>query len=471
MSQPYPVRVRGRLDPDLSRGLWLVKWLLLVPHLVVLLFLWIAFAVLSVVAFFAVLFTARYPQGIFDFNVGVLRWSWRVGFYGYGALGTDRYPPFTLREVPDYPAGLEVDHAPRLSRGLVLVKFWLLAIPHYLVLSFFVGGAVQIGHGEAAGDWSGGLIALLVFIAAVVLLFTGSYPRTIFDLVMGLNRWVFRVVGYAALMTDDYPPFRLDLGEDDPGEVDSPPYPAQPEASGSSVTEPQQYAGITWTAGRIVALGFATLAILVSLGAGIGGAALAFVDSEVRDDQGYLMSGTEQLSASSYAISTDNVQLHGDGGAASLPRAFLGKVRITAEGAAGKQLFIGIGRTDDVNRYLAGTEHAVLVGLDGHGDGLQPRYRYVEGAAPTALPEGAGVWAAQASGSGEQSLFWEAESGDWTVVVMNADGSAPVDARVAAGATVPGLGWVVAVLLTLAGVLLLVGLTLVVVAVRRPRSS
>jgi hypothetical protein len=203
---PYPLRLEGRLEEPLSRWLWLVKWLLLIPHYVVLAFLWLAFFVVTLIALFAILITGRYPRGLFDFNAGVLRWTWRVGFYGYSALGTDRYPPFSLGEEPDYPATLAVVYPERLSRGLVLVKWWLLAIPHYLVVAIFAGGI------HAGG---GGLITLLALIVGILLLFTASYPRGVFDLVVGLDRWVFRVVAYAALMTDEYPPFRLDQGGDE----------------------------------------------------------------------------------------------------------------------------------------------------------------------------------------------------------------------------------------------------------------
>src|SRR6185369_384716 len=134
----YPARVEADLDPRLSRWLWLVKWVLAIPHYVVLAFLWSAFVVLSAVAFVAILATGQYPRRIFDFNVGVLRWTWRVQYYAYGALATDAYPPFTLKEVPEYPAHFDVAYPNRLSRGLVLVKSWLLALPHYIVAGLLV---------------------------------------------------------------------------------------------------------------------------------------------------------------------------------------------------------------------------------------------------------------------------------------------------------------------------------------------
>src|SRR4029078_2181024 len=214
----YPLRLTGELSPQLSRGLWLVKWLLVIPHVVVLVALWIAFAFVSLIAFFAILFTGRYPRGLFDFNVGVLRWSWRVGFYSYSALGTDQYPPFTLQDAPDFPARIEVDYPESLSRGLVLVKWWLLALPQYVVVAVFTGGgwAACTGSGNHWMWSSGGLIGLLVFFAGVVLLFTGRYPKPLYDFILGMNRRGFRVTAYAALMTDTSPPFRLDMGGNPP---------------------------------------------------------------------------------------------------------------------------------------------------------------------------------------------------------------------------------------------------------------
>ncbi len=199
--ETYPVSVRGELTEPPGNALWLIKWLLAIPHYFILMFLLIAFCVVWVIAFFAILFTGRYPRGLFDFNVGVLRWSWRVGFYSYQALGTDKYPPFTLESVDDYPADLQVEYPENLSRGLVLVKWWLLAIPQLIIVGLFQGG-----YGGRGG---GGLTFILAIIAAVILLFTGKYPKDIFNLVIGTNRWSYRVYAYVALMTDKYPPFRL----------------------------------------------------------------------------------------------------------------------------------------------------------------------------------------------------------------------------------------------------------------------
>ena len=220
----YPVRLDGRLEEPLSPWLWLVKWLLAIPHLIALAFLWVAFVVLSLVALVAILVDRRYPRGIFDFNLGVLRWTWRVSFYSYSALGTDRYPPFSLGEEPGYPARLEVRYPGELSRAKALTKWWLLAIPQYAVIGLFAGG-------WGAYLWGPGLIGLLVLFAAVAVLFGRPYPEGIFVFVMGMNRWVYRVIAYAALMTDEYPPFRIDLGATEPGPpaaAEAPP-PSPPE--------------------------------------------------------------------------------------------------------------------------------------------------------------------------------------------------------------------------------------------------
>jgi len=198
-NKSYPVSVKGELSHPPSPALWLIKWFLLIPHYVILAFLWIAYIFVAVIAFFAILFTGRFPRSLFDFNVGVLRWTWRVNFYGYNVLGTDRYPPFSLRSE-DYPADLKVEYPESLSRGLVLVKWWLLAVPHYLVVGILTGG---FGASRA------GLATLLALYGAIARMFGGKYPEDLFKTVVGFNRWALRVAAYAGLMTDQYPPFRL----------------------------------------------------------------------------------------------------------------------------------------------------------------------------------------------------------------------------------------------------------------------
>lgn len=190
--QAYPLNIRGDLSSAPGRGLWLIKWFFAIPHFIVLFFLSIASFVVWFIAWWAILFIARYPRGMFNFNVGVMRWMWRVSFYA-GVLGTDRYPPFSLAPDDDYPADLHVEYPERLSRVNVIFKWWLFAIPHYIVISFFDGLGLAVS-----------------IVTGVALLFTGRYIEGLLGVQMALNRWKWRVSGYAGLMYDKYPPFEFD---------------------------------------------------------------------------------------------------------------------------------------------------------------------------------------------------------------------------------------------------------------------
>ena len=414
-----------------SRWLWLVKWLLLIPHFFVLAFLWLAFVVLTVVAFSVLFFGGRYPRGIFDFNVGVLRWTWRMGFYAFAANGTDRYPPFTLADVPDYPARIEVEYPENQRHWFPLLGWWIAGLPQYCLASIFagLGGGIAWAASTDSGSWSVswiGLIDLLVFFAVVALLFRGRYPRSIFDLVLGFNRWVLRVGAYGALLTREYPPFRIDTGEDDPGGLT---LPAQPLPAAPAEAHAQK-----WGAGRIIGTIFASLGVLVAVGA-IAAGVVGIVYDRTQRDSGYLMTSSQRYDTGSYAFVSRSYRT-GTEGNWFVARSLLGSVRVRT--ASVTPVFVGIGPAADVDGYLAGVRREVGSGFDGHRSDFTSRGVH----APAGPPTAQGFWVAQAAGSGTETLTWSPKKGNWRVVLMNADGSPGVDATASIGAKFPHLLWV-----------------------------
>ena len=301
----------------------------------------------------------------------------------YGALGTDRYPPFTLDDVPDYPAQLEVAYPEQLSRGLVLVKWWLLAIPQYIVTGIFLGGGSYAASRVDEWFWGigfeTGLIGILVLIAGVALLFTARYPGGVFDLVVGLDRWVARVAAYVLLMRDEYPPFRLDQGGTERERLAEPTF-AVAEAPVPVVGEPaapaEPPARRGWTGGRIALVVVGTIAGLFALGLLAGGCALVAVDQTQRDDDGFVMSPTQDFSTPTYAIVSESADLDAEGAEWALD-TFLGTVRIRSE--SDRPVFVGIGPAGEVTRYLGGVERDVVDDLDSDGD---PEYSRRPGGEP-----------------------------------------------------------------------------------------
>jgi hypothetical protein len=434
---PYPVRLEGHLEHP-SRGLWLLKWLLVIPHYFILAFLWLAFFVSSVMAFVSVLFTGRYPRSLFDFNVGVLRWSWRVGFYAFGANGTDRYPPFTLRDVPDYPARIDVDYPEHQRRGFALIGWWLAGVPHYIVAGVFFGGGGAVGWTASTQSWGGatwfGLIDLLVFAAVVVLLVRGEYPRSIFDFVLGLNRWVLRVVAYAAVMTAEYPPFRVDAGEEEPGGILTvAPSTARSTATSDKPGEPHiaERPATRWDVGLVAFVVGGSLTTLIGIAAMAAGATGIVLDQTQRDSSGYVMTSATPYSTATHAIVSASYR----GGTSNdwfVPGDLLGTVRLRVHSP--RPVFVGIASESAVNAYLANVAHA-------QGATLTTRsadFRVYPGGAPGS-PTAQGFWSASALGSGERTLNWKPQSGNWRIVLMNADGSPGVRAEVSIGASLPDL--------------------------------
>jgi hypothetical protein len=184
----YPVTYDVEYPEKLSRWLIFVKWLLIIPHIIVVYVLSIVGGLLTLIAWFAILFTGRFPRGMFNFVVGYYRWTYNMSAYVY--LLRDEYPPFSLESLR-YPVTYQVEYPEKLSRLLIFVK-WLLVIPNAIVLYFVT-------------------LAWLVttIIAWFAILFTTRYPRGLFDFAVGVMRWNARVNAYIMLLRDEYPPFSL----------------------------------------------------------------------------------------------------------------------------------------------------------------------------------------------------------------------------------------------------------------------
>lgn len=183
----YPVTGDVEHQESYVRFLPLVKWLLAVPHYIVLIVLGIVAVPAVIVAFFAVLITGRYPRAIFDYMVGVMRWSWRVN--AYILLMTDRYPPFTLKDLPDHPARFDIEYPESVARWRPLVQ-WLLVLPYAIVVSILAR-----------------LVVVLAFFAFFTILFTKRIPEGMFRMMVVPLRWEMRSNAYAGFMVTRYPPF------------------------------------------------------------------------------------------------------------------------------------------------------------------------------------------------------------------------------------------------------------------------
>ncbi|MEV4347508.1 DUF4389 domain-containing protein [Actinoplanes sp. NPDC049596] len=417
----FPLQVEARRDPSPSRWLWLVKWLLLIPHYIVLLVLWTGLVVLTLVAYLAVLFTGRYPESIRAYNLGVLRWTWRVGYYGYQALGTDQYPPFTLADVPDHPARVHLEPSGPPPRWLPLVA-WLFAVPHLVILGALTGAGTRREGAPVS------VIGTALLIAGVALLFTGKYPRGLHDLLVGVARWNLRVAAYLTLLTPTYPPFRLDQGETEPEPPPDEPRLASPPRAGS-------------VAGSVIALVAGVLLLAPAAGLTIGGGVLLGLDSS-RDSAGYVTSPALRLGSTTAAVTAENLRI-ADADLWTRDIADVGGLRVSATSPSGRALFVGIAPQSSVDAWLAGTAHDELTGVNS-GDARYQRAGGVTRAVadPAAQP----FWIATATGSG--TLQWNVTDGDYAVVVTNLDGTPGLTADVRGGVQVPDLTGLGAGLLT-----------------------
>jgi hypothetical protein len=236
--------------------------------------------------------------------------------------------------------------------------------------------------------------------------------------------------------------------------------PEQPTAPITAGPPPQQESN--WTAGRVIGMVFTSIGGLIGLALLLAGIAVIAAYAFGRDDDGYFTTD-EQLESSTYAISTEEIDLGADE-IDWAPDGILGDVRIEVDGGE-RPVFVGIGPDDDVDRYLRGVGNDELTGFDGN----DPEFVLHRGRKPRTPPGEQNFWVAEAEGAGEQSLIWDADFGRWTAVVMNADGVRGVDVEADVGVKV---GWVIwaGLGLLVIGLLMTAGAVVVVLLIARRAS-
>jgi len=216
-------------------------------------------------------------------------------------------------------------------------------------------------------------------------------------------------------------------------------------------------------AGRVVLIVVGVIAALLSLPMLAGGTALIVVDQTQRDDDGFLMSPSEDFSTATYAIVSDSADVD-FGGSERAARAILGDIRIRSE--SDRDVFVGIARDTDVDEYLNDVERSVVTDI-----GEDPEYSHRRGGAPTSPPGEQDFWAVSTHGSGEQTLEWEPEDGSWSVVVMNSDGSRGVASELSIGAELDAALWVGIVVLVIGALLAALAAIAITVGARRRRPA
>lgn len=249
----YPIRVTFPRDAGVSRWLWIVKWFLAIPHFIALVVLSIVAIPVLIGTWFSVLFTGKYPESAWNYVTGLLRWSFRVQSYT-SVLSTDKYPPFTLREDPNYPAHVEFDAPNPAQRNRVSVLFrWIYIIPLALVV-YLLTLDLTGPNFSPFPSWSTDTVSsdrdmvsisildILRLAAGLSLLFTAVYPEGLYRIVTAVYRFWFRFNAYFALLTDTYPPIKFVPGarEDGPdgtqgsGATLPSPNPNRPDLPGGS---------------------------------------------------------------------------------------------------------------------------------------------------------------------------------------------------------------------------------------------